>query len=474
MDYEDLREWILHIEEMGELKRLEDADVDDDIGPITDITEHHLNGPTVLFDNIKGFSPGYRVLVNPLSSLNRAAFTGRLPVGLPTKDYVDLWYKRFSHLSPIEPQSVPDGPVMQNAHQGADVNLLEFPVPLWHDRDGGRYIGTADVVITRDPDEGWVNLGTYRVMLIDKNHVSFYISPGKHGRIHREKYFAKGVPCPVAISLGHDPLLFLMSSSPMPPGVSEYEFAGGIKGKPIEVIRGPITGLPIPARAEIVIEGEASATTLHPEGPFGEWNGYYASGSRQEPVLEVKAVYHRRDPILMCTPPAKPPTGKHIVRACIRSARIKQELQDAGVPDVTGVWLPDFGGTRLFVVVSIKQRYPGHARQAAHVAAFCRSGAYMGRYIVVVDDDIDVFDTNDVMWAVCTRSDPERSLDIIRRCWSGPVDSAIRPGEKGFSSRAIIDACRPFEWKDEFPPVVELTKDVRERALEKWGDKLFS
>ena len=122
------------------------------------------------------------------------------------------------------------------------------------------------------------------------------------------------------------------------------------------------------------------------------------------------------------------------------------------------------------IVVSIRQRYPGHARQAGMVASFCRGSAYLGRYVIVVDDDIDVSDLNDVMWAVCTRSDPESSIEIIRRCWSGPLDPIIPKSQKGFNSRAIIDACRPYEWRDEFPDTVDVEENLKRQVMEKWKE----
>jgi len=144
-----------------------------------------------------------------------------------------------------------------------------------------------------------------------------------------------------------------------------------------------------------------------------------------------------------------------------------------GVPDVKGVWLTVSGGSRLMMVVSIKQRYPGHAKQAAIVASQCHAGAYLGRFVVVVDDDIDPSNTDDVIWAMSTRCEPEQDIDILRRCWSGPLDPVIHPTKKGFNSRAIIDATRPYEWMKDFPPVAESSKEVLDATTKKWGAELF-
>jgi 4-hydroxy-3-polyprenylbenzoate decarboxylase len=205
------------------------------------------------------------------------------------------------------------------------------------------------------------------------------------------------------------------------------------------------------------------------EGPFGEWTGYYASGERKEPVLKIQSFMHRNDPIITGAPPFRPQAGADNCPALLRAAFIWDSMEKAGVPDVTGVACHQ---NRFFTAVSIKQRYPGHAKQAATIASQCQTGAYLSRYSIVVDDDIDVSDINDVLWAICTRVDPEKSIDIVRRCWSGPLDPIIPRAEKGFSSRALIDACRPFEWMKDFPPVSGASKELKEKVLEKFAAAL--
>ncbi len=473
MPYQGLRGFIEEVERLGELRVARGADPHLEVGAITELAHHRVNGPAVLFDELVGYPPGYRLLVNSLGSASRTALALGLPTGRTWKELVPLWRQKMKTIRPTPPVFVPDGPVLENVQRGDDVDLFQFPTPFWHEHDGGRYIGTGVLDILPDPDSDWVNIGTYRVMLVDRNHVCLYISPGKHGRIIRDKYFASGQPMPVAMSFGHDPLLFMASSMEVPYGMSEYDWAGGVRGEPVPVIKAPITGLPIPADAEIVIEGHIRPGDTAPEGSFGEWTGYYASGSRAEPLMTVEAVYHRTNPIMLGSPPGKPPTELTAYRALVRSALIHEQLERAGVPDVQAVWTPEAGGTRLLIAVAIKQRYPGHARQAGHIAAMCHAGAYLGRYVVVVDEDVDVTDLNDVVWAMCTRADPEQSVDIIKRAWSGPLDPIIHPSRKGFNSRMIIDACRPFEWRDQFPAVAEASAELMERTRAKWGETIL-
>lgn len=467
--YDDLREWLDQVEKLGELTKVKNATWQEDIGLITEVVGHTRGSPAVMCDEIPGHAPGYRVLVNPFHSFKRIALTLGLPLDADVWSALKLWRERIINAKSIEPVCVEEGPILENVLTGDDVDVLKFPTPKWHEADGGRYIGTASADITRDPETGQINLGTYRVMVHDKNHVGFYISPGKHGRIHREKYFAKGEPCPLVVVTGLNPLLYLASCSEVPPTVSEYAWAGGIRGEPVKYIQGRVTGLPIPADAEIALEGFAYPNEKLLEGPFGEWTGYYASASREEPVMQVKAIYHRNNPIIVASPPNRPPDEQSHYRAFMRSALMWEEIEKAGVPDVTGVWCHEAGGSRLFTAVSIKQRYFGHSRQAMHIAAMCHTGAYLGRYVVVVDEDIDVTDLEQVIWAMSTRSDPERSIDFIKRAWSGPLDSAIRPEEKGFNSRALIDATRPWEWRDKFPMVNAPSPTVAKKARDKWG-----
>ncbi len=474
MEYRDLRDWIRKAEELGELKTLKKCDWNLEIGAVTELVAHRDDGPAVLFDEIKDYPKGYRVLSNSLSSRKRLALTLDLPEGETKMDFVRAWRERYKKIKPIPPKFVKKSPLFENVYKDKDVDLLKFPTPKWHDLDGGRYIGTGSIDITRDPDEGWVNWGTYRVMIHDKDSVGFYISPGKHGRIQREKYIGSGKPCKIAMSFGHDPLVFLAGSIEVPYAVPEYEFIGGVRGEPMELIEGEYSGLPIPANAEIVVEGDVVFDQTKVEGPFGEWTGYYGSAERPEPFVRIKRLYHRNDPIILGSPPGRPPAELGWYRSYLRSALIWDEMEKAGVPDVKGVWLMVSGGSRLVIVVSIKQRYPGHAKQAAVVASQCHAGAYLGRYVIVVDDDIDPSNTDDVMWAMSSRSDPDTDIDIIRRCWSGPLDPIIQPGKKGLNSRAIIDACRPFEWMKDFPPVAESSKEVLDATAKKWGKVLFS
>jgi 4-hydroxy-3-polyprenylbenzoate decarboxylase len=481
MQLNDLRGFIEAFDQMGELKRVEGADRDLEIGALTELMAER-RGPALLFDKIKDFPAGYRILSNPLSSTKRLALVLGLPQDLKDLDMLNAWRRKLKTFKPVPPIEIEakDAPVEQNIHIGADVNLLEFPAPKWHELDGGRYLGTGCCVITKDPEEGWVNIGTYRGMVYDKNLVGVKLNKGKHGRIMMEKYHARGEACPIAIAYGQDLSLWFPSAISMKAwGVSEYDFAGWLRGEPVEVFRGQITGLPLPATAEVVIEGEIPLPgKIEPrqEGPFGEWPGYYTDITYGVvPIVEVKAVHHRSDPIILGVPPLKPP-ARFDFAIPLQAAAIWDELESAGISGIKGVWIGLGMWGPLWLVIAITQQYAGHAKQAAVAAVGCRTGAYGGRFVITVDDDIDITQEEEVIWALATRCDVG-GIDILRNIWTTPADLTLsqekRNMEENVSSRAIIDACKPYSRMKAFPETVRFKSEYREAILKKWH-KLFT
>ncbi len=471
--HSDLREFLARIECAGELLRIPGVDWNLEMGTLAELVnqESPTDSPAVLFEDVPGYSGGFRVLSGATNSMKRLAITMGFPVPAHPLDVVRAYRDRMKTHKPIPPRVVKDGPVLENVVRESDVDVLKFPVPFLHELDGGRYIGTDDLVIMRDPEENWVNCGTYRVMVQDAKRVGVWMSPGKHGRQIREKYFRQGKPCPVLVSCGHDPLLFLAGGNELRFGLSEYDYAGGHRGLPFDVIESELHRLPMPAHAEIVLEGEMIPGEVATEGPFGEFTGYYAGGQSEQPVIRVQRIYHRRDPILTMATPMRPPSDFSYSKCVMKAGMIWDEVERAGLSGVRGVWCHEAGGARMFNVIAIKQAYAGHAKQAATLAASCQSGSYLGRFIVVVDEDIDPTDMFDVMWAMCTRCDPAEDIDILRRMWSGPLDPRIPRGTT-WNSRAVIDACRPFEMLKDFPPVARASPELRRKVEAKFRDIL--
>ncbi len=471
----DLRELLARVAHAGELVRVSGADWKLEMGTLAEIIyhAHSANPPAILFEDIPGYPHGFRTLSGTTNSSKRLALTLGLPVPANPLDVVRAYRDRMKQHRPIPPRYVERGPVLEHIDRDDAVDVLKFPAPLLHERDGGRYLGTDDLVIQRDPDDGWVNLGTYRSMVHSRNQVGLWMSPGKHGRQIREKYFRDRKPCPVLISCGHDPMLFLAGGNEIRFGLSEYDYAGGHRGLPFDVIASELHGLPMPASAEIVLEGEMHPGEALPEGPFGEFTGYYAGGHSAQPVVRVRRVYHRAEPILTIASPMQPPSDFSFSKCVMKAGMIWDEVERAGLAGVSGVWCHEAGAARLFNVIAIKQAYAGHSKQAAMLAASCQSGAYLGRFVVVVDEDIDPTNLFEVLWAICTRCDPAEDIDFIRRAWSGPLDPRIARGTTT-NSRALIDACRPFHMLQDFPPVARATPELRAQVAAKFARVLES
>jgi UbiD family decarboxylase len=469
--YKDLREFIGLVDQLNALRRLDGADPLYEIGGITEVAAGLPDGPAVLFDNIKGFPRGFRVFTNATTHPQRAALALGLDPALRPLDALKAWMEKRKTLKPRPPVTVKDAAFLANSAAGADVDLAKLPAPTWHRHDGGPFIGSGSIVIMRDPDGGWINASIYRVQVHGKDRVTVQFDHGgRHGAIIAKKYWDQGKTCPVVVVNGEDPALFIAGFEYLPAGQSEYEFAGAIKGAPIEIVAGPRTGLPIPAHAEIVLEGELlpmSEVTL-PEGPFGEFTGYYAAAARPGPVMQVTAIHHRDDPILLGSPPMKPP--RFHFGLPFRAATIWANLDVAGVTDVVGAWQHV---SQLMTVVALKQRYDGHAKRAALIAA---AHSYMARIVVVVDEDVDPSNLHDVMWAVATRCEPSEQLDVVRNAWSSTLDPRIPADAKARGvtshSKVIIEACRPFPWLDKFPPTSALSLEEARAIEEKWGSVL--
>lgn len=472
--YDDLREWLEHAERLGEVKHVSGVNWEEDIGLAAEAILRAENGPCVVFDEIKDSPKGFRLLLNMFAGTRR-----NMTLGFP--DHLTKWELSDGYRAAFlkEPTIIPheiveDGPVFENILMGDDIDVAKFPSPIWHEKDGGRYIGTGTYTITRDPEEDWLNAGAYRAQVFDKTTVGILMAAGHHGAIHCDKYFKRGEPMPVAMVVGGDPLAFFLGGLEVPYGTFEFDVVGGIRGRPEKMVRGKVTGLPIPANAEIVLEGYVHPDRKLVEGPFGEWTGHYAGGQKPCTVIDVKAIYHRNNPILLGVPPmGAGPDEMARYRAVMRSATIKQNMANAGVPDVQQVWCHEVGGARMFHGVSIKQRYPGHALQAATIAAQCGGSAYASKYIVVTDEDVDVTNLDNLIWAMLTRTDPKESIQFLEGSWDSPADPRIPPEKRKVGdmshSVALINACRPYHWRDEFPPANTPSPEIARKAKEKFG-----
>ena len=469
MSFADLREFIAELDDLNEIRAVDGADWDLEIGTICELN-YEKRGPALMFDNIKGYPKGYRVLTNGTETFERALACLEFPTEMTMDDALEEFERRIRTYRPVPPHEVSTGPVLENVLRGDDIDLWKFPTPRWHEGDGGRYLGTGCVVIMRDPDNGEINLGTYRVMVHDRNTAGIFIAMAHTGNIIARKYWAKGQSCPVAVACGQDPMLLLGGSGRLTIGRrNEYELIGHFRGEPVDVIREEVTGLPIPATAEIVLAGEMPPRNdeTRMEGPFGEFTGYYASGARPEPVIHVKALYHRNDPIILGVPPEKYRGSTWHFGLPASSSRDKEQLKRNGIEDVLDIWQAAWPGV---TVVQIRQRYAGHAMKAAMGLV----GDYTTRFIILVDEDINPRDPHEVFWALGTRCDPATAIQTISGLRSTPLDPIMPPEKKErgdlTSSCAIINACKPYEWKDEFPITNIASPEQRQAVLAKWKE----
>jgi len=466
----DLRKFLQKLDAMGDLKRVSGADLKFEIGAISELAFHN-HGPALLFDQIDQYPPNYRIASNVCSTRKRSLLAIGMDPELPEDEAMGLFKKRWDAFKPIPPQKVDSGAVMENIHNGEEVDLLKIPVPVWHELDGGPYIGTGLAVILKDPEIGWVNLGSYRLQRHDRYTTGVFSEPANDGTKIMRKYWAQGQACPVAVSLGPEPIIFLTASgcTGCPKGVPEYDYAGFLLGEPIPIVEGPLTGLPISANSEIAIEGEIPPPQVEarPEGPFGEWTGYYMGGSVPEPVIRVKALYHRTDPILFGASPLKPHDEAYSFSLpMIFVTGVLSRLQKLGIP-VRRVSNPVKMGV---TVITIHQQEKDDVERAMKAIDQIQ-GPH--RLFILVDDDVNPEDPRDVLWAVSTRYDPttgarvstiesEWLLDPLRKV----EERAQRPSLP--YKRLILNGCRPFDRIKDFSAVNLLSETRRDETWNKW------
>jgi 4-hydroxy-3-polyprenylbenzoate decarboxylase len=475
---QDVREWLEKAEAIGELVRIsEPVDRDEEMSAVTYLVAKKHPSPAVLFERA-GMADrntlGARLLWNILGpSLKRTALSLEEPPDTPTVELIRRVKEKFKTRIPPREVSRAEAPVYEHTITGNDIDLNALPIPQHWPLDGGRYAGTADAVITRDPDNGYLNVGTYRMMVQGKTQAGLYLSPGKDALLHIQRSWQKGDAIEVAAAWGVDPLFMLVGSQKFPKDISEYEYAGGVKGEPIPVVRGTTTDLLIPAHAELVVEGIIPPQSTKAEGPFGEFTGYYGRPEAAAPLVEIRAIHHRSRPILTNALMADYPSCEQSgFFAILRSARIWDDLEKLGVPGIKGIYShPAAAGGFGMTIVCLEQRYPGHAAQALALAAQVPGGAYFTKWIIAVDDDVDPTDMDQVIWAMATRCTPGDDIDLLRNTWSTSLDPAQNPPEKRlYGSKALINACKDYRHIKTFSKRSMLRKSIYDRVAARWKE----
>ena len=465
---EDIRTFISKLEKSNQLKRVTKAvDWDLEISHISALNESK-KGPALLFENIEG-CPDTGILMSALATSNRLAVALGKPEDYSLCQLAREWAE-MSFDKVVKAEEVKSGPAVENVIEGKDVDLTRFPAPKFFPMDGGRYIGTTVSIVTKDPETGKLNVGTQRMQLHDGNSIGVYFMPGKTGDKIFGKYRKQGKKMPVTVFIGCDPLIFLAGSA-MIKGASVYDSVGCIRGNPVEIMVSDLTGLPFPANAELVIEGEIDPEDLKKEGPFGEYTGYYTEEFRKEirkPCISVKRVMHRNNPILMATTLGRPVTDVNMILAFMRTATLWGELKRMMLPVKSVYVMPESCG-RFWAIVSIKARHPGDAQQVASGVLASHTAGYGTKGVIIVDDDIEADDLTGVFWALSTRYHPFRDTEIMKRGRSTSVDPALTWEERMITSRIIMDATIPYEWEEK-PIEIKLDAKMLEKVNQQWSE----
>jgi len=471
MPFKDLREFMERLEREGEVQRI-DEEVDWNLEAGAIIRASNEKGlPAPFFQKVKGYPDGYRIFGTPLGNHRRVAIAMDMDADTPPRELIEEYLRRKQ--KPLKPVLVSKGPCKENIQLGDEVDLLKFPVPMVHDGDGGRYIGTFHLVIAKDLDSDWVNWSMQRLMVHDKNSLGILAPPNTHlGIIYRQGYEARNKPMEVAIAIGTEPISSMFAATPVPYGVSEVDVAGGIRGEPIELIKCETVDLVVPATSEIVIEGEMRPHERKDEGPFGEYTGYMASHRSPKPVIHVKAVTYRNDPIFTMTSEGMPVTESHAVISVVQSAEFLEVLRAQGMP-VTGIWTP-LETINMLSVVAVKVPYANVAGEIANIIWASRLGRHTP-YLIIVEDDVDPFNIGEVFHALATKCHPYRGIVRIEHAVGFPLFpwSNRHEREHLVGARAYFDCTWPKTWNPaEVPKRSSLATvypvDVQEKALAKW------
>lgn len=474
-DIYDLRTFISRLEAEGEIARIKaEVDWNLELGAIAFKCLGPPAGPALLFENLKGYKTP--VFTGGLLTTRRVA----IALGMnPKLDEASIIAQMAARLEkPVKPVMVRDAPCKENKLFGKDIDVLKFPVPWWTEKDGGRYIGTWHQVIAKDPETGWTNVGTYRMMVHEGNVISIQYSPFQHIALISAKYQKLNRPTPVAVVIGSDPVCMMVSVTPFPMGVNEWDMAGALRGKPIEVVKGETVDLEIPAYAEIVIEGEIPISERRLEGPFGEHTGYYGGGRRPLPVVKINCITHRNNPIFRGSILGRPVTEDHCVLSFTLSTQAMKMFKDTGFPGVTAVYYPAGGDPDFSAIVALKKSYPSHGLDAGRLLLSTKGGKLV-KHVIVVDDDINVFDLNQVLWAINTRSQAGKQVYITRNESGSRLDPSVPFEWLGITDKMIIDATFPTtpdfpprpEWDgDVHPPEVKISEKLQKHVNQRWAE----
>ncbi len=482
MKYKDLRDFIQQLEARGELKRVP-IEVDPNL-EITEICDRTLRaaGPALLFENVKGSR--YPLLGNLFGTPERVAMgmgeesvealreVGKLLAFLkepdPPKGMKDAWEKLpvFRKVLDMAPKELRNAPCQAQSQEGEAVDLGDLPIQTCWPEDAGPLI-TWGLVVTRGPNKSRQNLGIYRMQVIGPNRVIMRWLAHRGGALDYREWQEThpGEPFPIAVALGADPATILGAVTPVPDTLSEYAFAGLLRGSRTEVVKCIGSDLQVPASAEFVLEGYLLPDDMAPEGPFGDHTGYY-NEVESFPVFTIERITHREEPIYHSTYTGRPPDEPAILGVALNEVFVP--ILQKQFPEIVDFYLPPEGCSYRMAVVSMKKQYPGHAKRVMlGVWSFLRQFMYT-KFVIVVDEDVNAREWTDVIWAMTTRMDPARDTTIIENT---PIDYLdFASPVSGLGSKIGFDATGkwPGETNREWGRPISMSAAVKQRVDSIW------
>lgn len=482
LKYKDLRDFITTLEARGELKRIK-QEIDPNL-EMTEICDRTLRagGPALLFENPKGYD--YPVLANLFGTPERVALgmgeesvealreVGKVLAMLkepePPKGMRDAWEKLpiFKQVMNMGPKLVKNAPCQTHVISGDDVDLSKLPVQTCWPGDAGPLV-TWPLVITRGPNKQRQNLGIYRQQVIGKNKLIMRWLAHRGGALDFREWQQQhpGERFPVAVALGADPATILGAVTPVPDTLSEYAFAGLLRGGKTEVTQCIGSDLQVPASAEFVLEGYIEPGEMADEGPFGDHTGYYNEVD-SFPVFTVERITHRSRPIYHSTYTGRPPDEPAILGVALNEVFVP--ILQKQFPEIVDFYLPPEGCSYRMAVVTMKKQYPGHAKRVMlGVWSFLRQFMYT-KFVIVCDDDVNARDWNDVIWAITTRMDPQRDTVMIDNT---PIDYLdFASPVSGLGSKMGMDATNkwPGETNREWGEPIKMSDEIKARVDALW------
>lgn len=455
----DLRNFLEVLEREGELQRVKaSVDPKHEIGAICKILNERPGSPAVLFENVKGSTSP--VVGQLLASDKRVA----MALGLSQENVFDETVKRATN--PIPPRLVRSGPCQEVVMEGKDVDITKLPLCTNNPNDGGPYI-TAGHVIIKDPEYG-MNLSIYRMMLVSQNETTLRLTPGHDGYDFMKNAEKRGQKkFEVAVCIGVPPAVYVASQFEPRIGVYELEIAGGLIGKPLDVVKCRTVDLEVPALAEIVLEGELTIPAkTGTEGPFGEFCGYTTQVVPNERIMTIKAITHRRNPIYHNIWLGKPPHEHLYIDALTYAVAAYLELKPA-YPALKKAYAPPWGVSIVLVLqVENRLKRPGLMNNILAASLYTRSGKW--KHVIVIDEDINLYDPNEILWALTTRFQPATDMYVIPR----GITSSLEPSStaEGVTSKLMVDATVKSGFRGE---VAEPTEEMRGTVLKRWKEYGF-